>query len=324
MNMLLFVFGIVLALILFVTFGVREGTHNGVSFRMNPKQLSALVGIIFMGLSTIHTVPTGHTGIVTTFGHVENYTLEAGIHVMAPWRKVITMDNRTQKKSIQMSCFSSDIQEVTLVYTINYQIDKINAQEIYRTIGTDYFDIIISPKTYEAVKGVFAKYNAESLVSSRAVLAREIEDILKSSLTGYNIEIVSTSLEDLDFTDAFTDAVEAKQVAEQNKLRAQTEQEQQIIEAQAAAEMEVIAAQAQADAAIIAANTDAEVARIQADSAEYQGQKDAAIMSNLGKQLSDYPDLLMYYYVTNWNGQLPETILGDSTNLMYGLGGLGE
>ena len=66
-------------------------------------------------------------------------------------------------------------------------------------------------------------------------------------------------------------------------------------------------------AQIIAAQADAEVAKIAADSAEYQGQKDAAIMSNLGEMLSKYPDLIEYYYTQNWNGELPATYVSDET-----------
>ena len=60
------------------------------------------------------------------------------------------------------------------------------------------------------------------------------------------------------------------------------------------------------------------IAAISADSAEYQGQKDAAIMSNLGKMLSAYPQLIDYYRVTNWDGIIPETMLGD-TNALIGV-----
>ena len=87
----------------------------------------------------------------------------------------------------------------------------------------------------EAVKTVSAKYTAEELITDRTRLAMGIEDELSNSLSKYNIELVSTSIEDIDFTDAFTDAVEAKQVAQQNKLRAETEAETKIIEANAEA-----------------------------------------------------------------------------------------
>lgn len=281
--------------------------------------VAIILTVVFGIGSFVRVVPTGHTGVVTTFGRVEDITYEAGINFVAPWKEVIKMDNRTQKSSLSLNCFSSDIQEVTLTYTVNYQIDKSNAQKIYKTIGVDYFEKVVQPKILEAVKGVFAKYNAETLIASRGILSNEIEDILSKSLEQYNVQLVSTSIEDIDFTDSFTDAVEAKQVAEQNKLKAQTEQEQAIIEAKANAEKVTIAADADAQAQIIAAKADAEVAKIGADAAEYQGQKDAAIMSNLGAMLQQYPELVDYYYVTNWNGELPETYMGENAHTIMEL-----
>lgn len=318
-----FVLGIILVIAIFIATGFKKdgkGVLGGFVWKCNPKQFLSIIGGIFIVMSCFKSVPTGHTGIVTTFGRVENYTLDAGIHFMAPWKEVINMDNRTQKQTMTLSCFSSDIQEVSVVYTINYQINKANAQDIYRSIGTEYFSKIIEPRALETIKGVFAKYNAENLVALRGSLSSQIEEILLEDLATYNIEIVATSIEDIDFTDAFTEAVEQKQVAEQNKLKAQTEQEQATLEAQAAAERQVIQAQADADAAIIAANNDAEIAKIAADSAEYQGQKDAAIMSNLGAMLAQYPELVDYYYVTNWDGQLPETYMGENANTIMSLG----
>ena len=67
------------------------------------------------------------------------------------------------------------------------------------------------------------------------------------------------------------------------------------------------------------ANNEAEIVKIQADSAEYQGQKDAAIMSNLGKQLNDYPELIQYYMITGWDGILPETMLSDDMNMLFNI-----
>lgn len=312
--MALFIFAIIILLIgvvLFTQVKGKEGNdRNGI--KIGAVVCTALAAI-FIVLSMIKTVPTGHTGVVVIFGKVQDYTYEAGVHFNAPWVTVVKMDNRTQKETIELMCFSSDIQEVSVTYTLNYQINKENAQTIYRTIGTNYFDLVVSPKISEAVKDVFAKYSAESLIESRASVSRQIQDILVTEVSVYNIEIVSASIENIDFTDSFTNAVEEKQVAEQNKLKAQTEQEQKNLEAAAEAERKVIAAQADSDTAIIAAKADAEVAKIAADSAEYQGQKDAAIMSNLGEMLSRYPDLIDYYYTQNWNGELPDTYVSDGT-----------
>ena len=76
--MVIFMFGIVLTIVLFIAMGFVRG--EGMSWRVNKKQLLALVGVLVIVFSCYVSIPAGHTGVVTTFGSVENYTLEAGGH----------------------------------------------------------------------------------------------------------------------------------------------------------------------------------------------------------------------------------------------------
>ena len=282
--------------------------------------IGAVLCVVIIISGCMATVSTGNTGIVTTFGRVEPYTLDSGIHFVAPWQTVLEMDNRVQKSVIDMMCFSSDIQEVACVYTINYQINKANAQNIYKTIGQNYYDTVITPAVTESVKTVMAHYTAENLISNRDSLADEIEILLSAELDKFNIELVSTSIEDMDFTDEFTNAVEAKQVAVQNKLRATTEQEQKTMEAEQAAErakieadaeaaVAKIKAEADAEVAQIAARADLEVQKVNADAAEYTGQKEAAKNKAIQESLSE--ELLRYMLIQQWDGSYPETYLGS-------------
>jgi len=278
--------------VLFIALGY-EKSAQGFRWKAKGKQLISLLGLIIVGFGCFSSVPTGHTGIVTTFGKVEEKTFEAGVNFKSPVQKVILMDNRNQKATIDLVCFSSDIQEVSIVYSLNYQIRKENAQDIYRTIGSNYFDTVISPRIQESVKVIVAKYKAETLVSDRSKLSAEIQTNLTETLSRFNIEVISTSVEDMDFTDAFTTAVEAKQVAEQNKLKAITEQEQKVLEAEAAAKQKVIAAQ-----------TDAETAKIAADAARYAKEQEAEGNRKLQESLTD--ELIRYKEIEKWDGKLPE------------------
>lgn len=249
--------------------------------------------ILFIVLSlSICKIPTGHTGVVTSFGRVENYTYDAGIHIKAPYKKVIKMDNRVQKKSVELSCFSSDIQEVKIIYTINYQIDKNNAMTIYSTIGKEYYDVAIVPNITESVKVVTARYTAEKLVGTRDELALAIEKDLTARLKEFNIELVSTSIEDMDFTEAYTNAVEAKQVAQQNKLKAETEAEQKVIEAEANAKVAKVKAQGEADAKKIKAEAEAEA-----------NKKIAASLDD---------KILTNKWYEKWDGKYPQVVTGSS------------
>lgn len=266
-----------------------------------------LLSILILVLSCVGSIPTGCTGLVVTFGRVENVTLDAGICWTKPWQHIVTMDNRVQKQTVELQAFSSDIQEVSVKYTLNYQIDKENATVIYSTIGVNYYDTVVPPATAESLKTVTARYTAEELVSNRDKLAFEVEELLSESLSNFNVNIVSTSIEDIDFTDAFTDAVEAKQVAQQNKLKAQTEAEQKVIEAEANAKVQKVNAEAEAEVNKIKADAEAYAVRIKAE-AEAEANKE--ISASLTQELIDYVK------ANGWDGKLP-VYSGDGGSFIF-------
>ena len=303
------IFAVIVAVVAFIALGINvtKSEPKSVYWKINKKQWLTLLSLVIVVFGCFTTISTGHTGIVTTFGKVEDVTLEAGMHFIMPWQKTIEMDNRNQKAAVKLQCFSSDIQEVDVNYTLNYQISKENAQEIYRTIGTGYYDTVILPRIEEAVKTVFSKYDAENLISNRENLSKEIKAILETRLSSYHIEVIDASVENMDFSDAFTNAVEEKQVAAQKKLKAETEQAQRTMEQQAEAERNIIKANADAKTAVIAANADLDIVKIQADAAEYAGQTDAAINKAIADSLT--PELVYYYYIKAWDGKLPSTYI---------------
>ena len=266
--------------------------HRG---RIVVTALVIIIALIF-AISCFSFVPTGHTGVVTLFGKVEDYTLDSGVHFKNPFARVIKMDNRIQKESVELSCFSSDIQEVEVVFTLNYQISKEYAMNIYKTIGKNYFDTAVSPIITESVKTVAARYTAEDLINKRNELAMAIETDMKEKLLIFNIELVSTSIEDMDFTDAFTDAVEAKQVAAQNKLRAETEAAQRVVEAEAEAQIRRVTAEAEAYEIL--------------QRAEAEAQANQKLAESITDRLIEY----RYYEV--WDGKLPQMVMGESTTPM--------
>ena len=279
--------------------------------------VSAVAVAFVVALCCITTVPTGYTGIVTTFGKVENYTYDAGFHLKAPFQRVIKMDNRTQKSVEELQAFSSDIQQVDISIAVNYSIDQSTAEKLYKTVGQEYYSKILYPRLLENTKAVFSKYTAEKLVAYRETLSSEITALVVEDVADYGITVSSIAVQDIDFTDAFTNAVEAKQVAQQNKLTAQTQQDQLTMEAQQEAERQVIKAQADAEQAKIAAQADLEVTKIQADAAEYAGQKEAAKNKAIAESIT--PELVRYYYILQWNGILPETMLGENANVLFGI-----
>jgi len=265
-----------------------------------------LVVLILLSGTVFTTVPTGHTGVVTTFGKVENFVLDEGVHMKLPWQKVVKMDNRAQKEMLTLQAFSSDIQQVDVVCSVNFSVDRETSQNLYRNVGAFYYDTVMSPRIHESLKAVFAKFSAENLVGQRDTLATQIEEILSPEMKVYGIEIINVSIENIDFTDVFTDAVEAKQVAEQSKLQAQIEQEQKVMEAQKEAERAQIAAEA-----------DATVKKINADAAAYAvevaAKAEAEANEKIAQSLSEA--LLKYTELNKWDGELPSIYSGDGSLL---------
>lgn len=281
-----------------------------------------VLAAILLAFSFVAIVPTGYTGIKTTFGKVENDSISAGINWILPWQNVVCMDNRTQKKEHKIQAFSSDIQQVDIAITINYSINQETAQILYKTVGVRYYDNIMEPRIEENTKAVFSQYTAEKLVEHRNELSAQVMAVTSTDLAQYGITVESISITDIDFTDAFTDAVEAKQVAAQRKLTAETEQAQKTMEERATAERAIIAENAKAQQAIIAANADLEVVQIQAEASLYAGQREAEMNQRIAEALTE--DLLAYYWIKEWDGILPATMLSNDPSIMLTLGNTGK
>ena len=263
-----------------------------------------IIVVLLILLSTIFaTVPTGHTGVVTTLGRVEDYVYDEGLHVKLPWQKVTNMDNRTQRATVQTEASSSDIQQVNVLCSVNYSVDRETSQKLFGNVGANYYLTVMEPRIYNDIKTVFANYSAENLIASRSELADKIAELLTPEMKAYGIAVSSVSIENLDFSAAFTDAVEAKQVAEQNKLRAATEQAQKTLEAEAEAKRQVIAAEA-----------DAEITRIQAEVAQFAGEKEAAKNQKLSESMNEL--LIAYNFIEKWNGKLPTIYSGTTEGLL--------
>ncbi len=290
--------------------GENEQTGDREDRKMrNMKKGLIIIGIVAVVVLLVFvtctaTVETGYTGIVTTFGKVEDVTLEAGLHFKNPFQRIIAMDNREQKTSFTTEAFSSDIQQVNIIGSINYAINKSTAMNLFKEVGTDYFNKLVYPRMLEITKGVFSKYSAENLVANREKLSESIRDGLYEELKDYGINVISLSIENLDFTDAFTDAVEAKQVAAQRKLQAEIEQAQMTMETQQQAERQRINAEAEANVMKINADADAYATKVRSE-AEAEANK------KIAESLTE--NLIRFNEVKNWDGKLPVYMAGEGT-----------
>ena len=281
--------------------------------------IAALLVVILLG-DSFATVPVGSTGILLTFGKVEDgKALSEGLHIKLPLvQRIVSMDNRVKKLELNTEAFSKDIQTVSATLAVNYRLQAEKSFAIYKTHGTQYEQNIIVPAAHEVLKSVCAQYTAEELISKRAESSDMMRDELDGKLSGMGITVTDFNIIDFDFSDEFINAVEAKQVAEQVKKKAATENETAIAQAErekqvsikqseAEAERVRIEAEAQAQSTLIAAQAQADAVKLAADAEAYR-------MQNEGKYVSD--SLIDKILAENWDGKLPNVVGGDVKGIL--------
>ena len=249
--------------------------------------------IIIVIFSAITTVPTGYVGIKTRFGQVQDDTIQEGLNMKLPFvERIVKIDCRTQKLEYTMEASSKDLQKISQIkIAVNYGVDKQRANILYKEIGEDFKSIIIEPAIYETMKSAIANYTAEELVTKRQEVSNMAQETLTERLQEKGINITSLSMTDLSFSQEFDEAIEKKQVVEQQTQQAQYELEKAKVENERKIEN---------------ARTEAEVMR-------QQNQEITDKTLEL-KRLEVQQKL-----IEKWNGTLPTTALNDNFSGFFNL-----
>lgn len=240
-------------------------------------------------LSTCFTVvEAGHTGVVLTFGAVSDNVLSEGLHFKAPLvQQVIQVNNRTQKIETQGTASSKDLQIVSYVVAVNFRINNSASADLYKNVGADYSNVIVAPAIQESIKAVTAQFTAEQLITERQNVGDQIKTVLSEKISAYGITVEIFNIVNFDFSDEFNAAVEAKQTAQQQALKA----EQDLARIEVEAKQKVTQAQAEADSIRI-----------------------------IQEALSKAPDYVEYVKWNKWNGELPSVMTGSDSGVIVDVG----
>lgn len=168
-------------------------------------------------------VGAGYRGVVMNFGQVQDEILGEGLHWRIPiMQEIKQLSVRVQKTDILAQVGSKDLQEVKLDVVVNWHIDPTKVNKVYQNIGDEeqIVDRILIPAVGEVVKAAAAKKNAEEILTKRPELKAEIDANLDDRLLNYGIVLDSVSLLDVQFSHEFAQAIEQKQIAEQEAQRA--------------------------------------------------------------------------------------------------------
>jgi prohibitin 2 len=237
-----------------------------------------LAGLIFFTT----TVETGSVGVVTNFGRVTGTVLDSGWHIIGPIDHVTPMSVRTITTQTDASCFSKDLQEVTITLAVQTRITKDNAVDIFKNYGVEYMSQA-TPKILDALKAETAKYEAAEIIANRDQIRSEALAAARERLTAF-VEVQDLSIVNVEFSADYEHAIEAKQVAQQRAEQAKYELQQ---------------AQVEADKKVAEARGEAEAIQIRGDA------------------LAKNPQVIDLELINKWDGKAPETLVtsgGTSTS----------
>lgn len=198
--------------------------------------IGSIVGVIVIAMiilvASITTVPTGYVGVKTRFGQVQDDVIQEGFNLKAPFTEsIVKIDCRTQKYEIATEASSKDLQKISnLKVVVNYNVDKNNANNLYKEVGKDYQTVLIEPAILESIKQGISQYTAEETITKRSEVADVIINLLKNKLENKGVTVTALNITDLSFSEEFDTAVEQKQIVEQETQKAQYELEKAKVE----------------------------------------------------------------------------------------------
>ncbi len=208
-----------------------------------------ILGAIFMLFGPVYTVDAGERAVLLTWGKVSSESIDPGLHFKTPFvQSVVKFSVQTQKYEADASAASRDLQTVHTKIAVIYHLKPESIPMIYSDLGYEYGDRVIQPTVQEVVKAATAKFSADQLITNRSIVAELIQDTLKERLARYGIAVESTAITNFDFSQSFSDAIEAKVTAVQQKQKA---------------EMDLQRIRIEADQKIATATAEAEALRVQ-------------------------------------------------------------
>ena len=229
------------------------------------KQFAALVVATALIVPALAVVPAGHRGVVySAAGGISEVERPEGFSVVVPLlQHVYSMNVRTQRFFTDKAfAQTKDLQEVTLVVSVNYHVVPDQAAELYRAVGTGFSETVVAPAVLQLVKERVGLVEAADFAAQRAVLASDIRSALGLQLEGYGIAVEYVNIEDAIFDPAFIQAVKDKVIADQEAAEQRrlidainAQREQAILQAEGRAASILIEATAQAEANSLVAAT---------------------------------------------------------------------
>ena len=300
------IFACVLVILGFVLSAVLKRMAQGAGANRRPEWVKSLelgshimlaggvlIGAFIVITSIFVVIPAGFVGVKVLFGNVDPKPLSPGLNIIwNPLYDVEKMDTRVVKFQEKYDASSKDQQVVHVTMALNLRLLPDRAPEVYRGIGVNYSNVIVTAAAPEVLKANTAKHNVSEILQQRQLIKVDVQKGLTEWLARYGLELKEVSLADIRFDQKYEEAVEAAQIAERNSVAADWN-----------AKAKIVTLRGEGEAELEKAKGEAAAKRLRGDAEEYYNNKVSASLRSV---------LIQQQYLTRWDGKLPQFMTGNS------------
>lgn len=301
-SLILFAFCVFVSVVNYI----RKQNHNDDLFitKTLHRFLIVVAAVFLVGSLSFSIIPTGSTGVKSTFGQIDTHTLHSGFNWKIPIaQNIAVVNNKQQDVKFDKDKIWSETSKRTAIYykdiTVTYQINPEKSAWIYANV-TDYENNMISQAIVSSGIKSASKTLSDTDATNRAkiepLVLRHIQTAVDEKYGAGVLHINKVVIANADFDESYSKAVAEKQKAQLAAEKQAIENEKNIKAAEAKAKIKKTNAQADADALKI--------------KSEAQAEANKKVSSSLND------DVLTKQYIEKWDGKLPNTVAGDSSTVL--------
>jgi len=318
--MLIIILAVVLSLVTFIAIkvGIKEySKKKRIYVKEGIKPYLAFLWLLIIPVKMITFIDKNTVGVIfDEISGISERTLPEGTHFVSPFQTIIPIETSYKDQTITVSGQTSDSIYADFTVTIVYRIDDKNASQFYKTTNsTDITSSQFNSITKEVLQSISTQYEIYSILGDGLETFRVefTNDLQEEMAKRYYVEIISTSIDDVDAGEKIEEIIRAKgealqqiEIEKLNKEKAEIQKQILITEAEADAEVIKIAAQAQAD------------------KIEYEKR---ALANMISEYVELFPDMtqqevatlvLQTVFYDKWDGKLPEVMTDEALEALIG------
>ena len=286
--------------------------------------IGLVVGLLFnvMSQGILIVEPTQVAVVVNTLtGNLENPPRKAGTSIVIPvvqqyylyptTQQTYTMSGKDTEGVVRgndaVAARTVDGQEVSLDISVIYAVDPALVNTVHTRWQTGYQDNFVRPTVRGFVRDVVSAYRAEDIYGTlRTEMETTMQDKISERFTQEGLVLTDLLVRDISFSEQFRQAIEDKQIADQDAQRAQLQVRQRENEA------DQLRAQA-------AGERDAAIQRAEGESQSIilRAQAEAEALRLVSEQIAANPSLIQYLYVQNLSDNINVALVPSNSPFLF-------